>query len=155
MITTFNHASFTVPDLDRALPFWTEALGFEARSNSRRSGAWQETVTGVKGAQIKVAHLYGHGTHIELIQYLEGAHPGASPEPNATCAAHVCFECTDIEATWNQLMAAGAKPQGAIADITSGPVAGCKAAYLRDPSGIIIELVELMTESAAKAKARS
>ena len=38
MITGFNHTSFTVADLDRAVGFWTEALGFEAASVSERHG---------------------------------------------------------------------------------------------------------------------
>ena len=57
MITGFNHTSFTVPDLDRSVKFWTEALGFRAASVSERSGDWQERLTGVPGARLRVAHL--------------------------------------------------------------------------------------------------
>lgn len=142
MITGFNHTSFTVADMDESVRFWTSALGFEARSVSPRDGAWQSKVTGVEGAELLVAHLYGHGTHIEFIQYLSGASHGDVIPPNAPCAAHVCFDVTDIEATWSQLIAAGAVPQGKVTLVDNGPVRGLKAGYLRDPNGIIIELVE-------------
>jgi hypothetical protein len=49
----------------------------------------------------------------------------------------------DIARTWAELMAAGATAQGEIASVDSGPVKGCRAAYIRDPSGIIIELLQL------------
>ena len=143
MITAFNHTSFTVTDMDRALRFWTEGLGFKAASVSPRSGPWQAAVTGVTDAELLIAHLYGYGAHIELIQYVAGAAPPAKIDPNMAAAAHVCFEVEDIAATWDRLMAAGALPQGEIAAVADGPMRGLKAAYLRDPGGIIIELVEL------------
>lgn len=143
MITGFNHTSFTVADMDASVRFWTEQLGFTAASVSPRSGDWQGRVTGVSGAALLVAHLYGHGHHVEFIQYLTGAEAGAVPPPSRVGSAHVCLEVDDIEATWAGLVAAGARPQGAIASITIGTVGGSKAGYIRDPNGILIELLQL------------
>ena len=143
MITGFNHTSFTVADMEKSVKFWTEMLGFQAASVSPREGRWQEEVTGVSGASLMVAHLYGHGHHIEFIQYLAGAVPGAAPPPALRGAAHVCLETDDIAATWEALMKAGATAQGAIAVVSSGAVGGAKAGYIRDPNGILIELLEL------------
>ena len=145
MITSFNHTSFTVADMGRAVRFWTEALGFEARSVSPRSGDWQAKVTGVSGAELLIAHLFGYGAHIELIQYTSGAGLAHRIDPNMVCASHVCFEVSEIENTWARLVEAGACPQGEIALVDNGPVKGLKAGYLRDPNGIIIELVEMPT----------
>jgi len=142
VITGFNHTSFTVLDMKSALRFWTEAMGFEARSVSPRRGDWQAKVTGVSGAELLVAHLYGHGTHLELIQYTAGSGACGCIDPNMPCAAHVCFDVTDIDDLWARLIAAGASPQGEIALVDTGPVKGLRAGYLRDPCGIIIELVE-------------
>jgi catechol 2,3-dioxygenase-like lactoylglutathione lyase family enzyme len=143
MITGFNHTSFTVTDMDRAVRFWTSALGFEARSVSPRSGEWQAKVTGVPGAGLLVAHLFGHGTHIEFIQYTSGAGAARRIDPNMACAAHICLEVSDIEETWATLIEAGASSQGEVTEVDNGPVKGLKAGYLRDPGGIIIELVEI------------
>jgi catechol 2,3-dioxygenase-like lactoylglutathione lyase family enzyme len=143
MITGFNHTSFTVADIGKSVRFWTEQLGFSGAPPSPREGGWQERVTGVEGASLMVAHLYGHGHHVEFIEYLKGAIAGPAPSPAAAGAAHVCLEVDDIEATWAALLAAGASPQGEIADVAAGPVAGCRAGYIRDPNGILIELLEL------------
>jgi catechol 2,3-dioxygenase-like lactoylglutathione lyase family enzyme len=104
MITGFNHTSFTVVDMDKSVRFWTEVLGFKAASVSPRDVRWQEEVTGISGASLMVAHLYGHGQHIEFIQYVAGAIPGAAPQPALRGAAHVCLETDDIERTWVVLL---------------------------------------------------
>jgi catechol 2,3-dioxygenase-like lactoylglutathione lyase family enzyme len=114
MITGFNHTSFTVADIGKSVEFWTKKLGFEAASVSPRSGRWQEQVTGVPGASLIVAHLYGHGQHIEVGQYTAGSIPGSPPSPSAACVAHVCLEVDDIDRTWSDLLAAGAAPQGEV-----------------------------------------
>ena len=142
MITGFNHTSFTVTDLDRAVRFWTEALGFRAASVGERSGDWQARVTGVRGAKLRVAHLFGYGHHMEFIEYLSGTDASGLYQPNTRGAAHVCLEVTDIHATARDLLAAGATLQGEMAEVTTGVVAGGWAGYIRDPNGIIIELYE-------------
>ena len=149
MITGFNHTSFTVTDMDRSVRFWTAAIGLEARSVSPRSGSWQAKVTGVEDAQLLVAHLYGYGTHIELIQYVTGSASAPTIDPNIPCASHVCFEVSGIEETWDRLIAAGASPQGQISTVDNGPVQGMKAGYLRDPGGILIELFEAQSTPAS------
>jgi catechol 2,3-dioxygenase-like lactoylglutathione lyase family enzyme len=142
MITGFHHLSFTVADMESSVRFWTENLGFKAASVSPRSGRWQEQVTGVPGASLMVAHLYGHGQHVEFVQYLDGAVNSEAPSPAALTAAHVCLEVEDIAQTWNDLMAKGATPQGEITQVEGASAGPCKAGYLRDPNGIIIELME-------------
>lgn len=143
MIIGFNHTSFSVADIDKSVRFWTEMLGFTVASVSPREGDWQQELTGIAGASLKIAHLDGHGIHIEFVQYLDGALEGEAPSPALTGAAHVCLEVDDIAATWRNLLAAGATEQGKIASVTSGSVSGALAGYLRDPNGIIIELLEL------------
>ena len=143
MIIGFDHTSFTVTDIHKSVEFWTRYLGFEAASVSPREGDWQEKVTGVPGAELLIAHLYGHGHHMEFIQYTGGGRPSSPIQPSMAGAAHVCLIVDDIVATWGDLMRAGAAGQGEISDVTMGHAVGCKAAYLRDPNGIIIELVEL------------
>jgi catechol 2,3-dioxygenase-like lactoylglutathione lyase family enzyme len=142
VITAFNHTSFTVGDMDRAVRFWTEAMGFEAASVSEREGGWQEQVTGVRGARLLVAHLYGHGHHMEFIQYLGGSQAAARYAPDVPGAAHVCFEVSDIRAMSQKMIAAGASWQGEIAEVSNGPARGSFAAYVRDPNGILIELYQ-------------
>lgn len=143
MINGFNHTSFTVRDLERAVEFWTKGLGFEAASVGERNGDWQARVTGVPGASLKVAHLFGYGHHMELIQYVSPV-AGAFPlQPNLPGVGHICLEVTDIDKTVTRLLCLGGKTQGEVTDIADGSAKGCRAVYIRDPDGIIIELLEL------------
>jgi catechol 2,3-dioxygenase-like lactoylglutathione lyase family enzyme len=141
-IVAFDHVSFTVHDIDVAVRFWTTALGFAAASVSPRTGRWQAEVTGVPEAELLVAHLFGHGQHVEFIQYTASGNSASPASPATDGTAHLCFQVRDIEETWRRLLSAGATPQGLISDVNSGTGAGCRAGYLRDPCGIIIELVE-------------
>jgi len=146
MITGFNHTSFTVANLDRAVQFWTEGLGFKAASVSERTGDWQGRITGVPGARLKIAHLFGYGHHMEFVEYLEAAGSNLALSPNMSGAAHVCLEVSDIEHTVETLRSLGATPQGELIEVDSGPVKGCRAIYLRDPNGIILELEEIQDQ---------
>jgi catechol 2,3-dioxygenase-like lactoylglutathione lyase family enzyme len=142
MIIGFNHTSFTVPDLDRAVRFWTTELGFEGAGIVERQGAWVEKVTGVPGARIRVAHLHGHGHHMEFIEYFDGSRDIPGTLPDRPGVAHVCLEVRDIDETFRRLIAAGASPLGEMTQINDPAMASCSAGYIRDPNGIIIELLE-------------
>jgi catechol-2,3-dioxygenase len=63
--------------------------------------------------------------------------------PNRPGTAHLAFVVEDIEAMAQRMLEAGASEQGRITRCTSGAAAGCLAVYLKDPNGIIVELVEL------------
>ena len=152
MITGFNHTSFTVADLGTAVRFWTEALGFEAASVAVRRGDWQGPVTGIPGARLKVAHLYGYGHHMEFIQYLESAGAAVPLDPSMAGVAHVCLEVSDIHATARRLLEQGATPQGEMVEVVEDSMRHCWAGYLRDPNGIVIELLELPEPAGSPTK---
>lgn len=142
MITGFNHTSFTVPDIDKAVRFWRDVLGFDSAPVVERRGAWVEKVTGVAGARIKVVHLHGYGHHMEFIEYAEGARERPADMPDRPGVGHVCLEVHDIRETERKLLAAGATSLGAMTEISDPDMTPCIAGYLRDPNGIIIELLE-------------
>ena len=50
-----NHTSITVSDLDQTCGFSLDALGFEVISRALRDPAAIRDITGVKGADTKVA----------------------------------------------------------------------------------------------------
>jgi catechol 2,3-dioxygenase-like lactoylglutathione lyase family enzyme len=143
LIQSFDHTSFTVADIERAVGFWRDVMGFAVADLSLREGDWLGAVVGVPGARCRIAHLHGHGAHIEFIQYLTPAGGDVTGPPNRPGTAHVAFLVEDIEALVTRMLEAGASEQGRIARCGSGPATGCLAVYLKDPNGIIIELAEL------------
>ncbi len=146
MITGVNHVSFTVPDIERTVQFWCDVLGFERAPIRERLGSWVAKVTGVAGARIRVVHLHGYGHHMEFIEYAEGAREKPTDLPDRPGVGHVCLEVEDIHDTERRLLAAGATPLGTMTEIREPGMKACIAGYLRDPNGIIIELLEAIAE---------
>jgi catechol 2,3-dioxygenase-like lactoylglutathione lyase family enzyme len=142
LIQSFDHTSFTVADVERAAAFWRDVMGFAITDLSPREGAWLGAVVGVSGARCRIAHLHGHGTHLEFIQYLAPLGADVTGPPNRPGTAHVAFVVSDIETLARRMLEAGASEQGRITRCASGAAAGCLAVYLRDPNGVIVELVE-------------
>lgn len=142
MIVGFNHTSFTVPDVEKAVRFWTNELGFEGQGIVERRAAWVGKITGVADARIRVAHLHGHGHHMEFIEYAEGGRDNPVDLPDRPGVGHVCLDVEDIDGTFRRLIAAGATVLGEMTSIRDPAMAACTAGYLRDPNGIIIELFE-------------
>lgn len=141
MITGMNHTSFTVASLDKAVRFWS-VLGFEGPGIVERRGEWVGKVTGVSGATIRVAHLYGYGHHLEFIEYAGGSRDNPTALPNRPGVGHICLDVRNIHETLAELLAAGASTLGEMTDIGDPGMLPCTAGYLRDPNGIIIELLE-------------
>jgi catechol 2,3-dioxygenase-like lactoylglutathione lyase family enzyme len=131
-----------VPDADAAVRFWTGAFGFAAESVSLREGPFLGEVVGVPGARAKIAHLKGHGQHLEFIEYLEPRGANDIPAPNDALAAHVAFLTDDIRAAVAKVLTHGGRELGRVTEVTSGPYKGAFAVYLRDPNGVIVELYQ-------------
>jgi catechol 2,3-dioxygenase-like lactoylglutathione lyase family enzyme len=151
MITGVDHTSFTVADIERAVTFWSEQLGFACPGIVERQGAWVGKVTGVEGARIRVAHLYGYGHHVEFIEYADGLRDNPTALPDHPGVGHICLTVNDIHATFRKLIAVGASPLGEMSEIRGPALAPCRAGYLRDPNGIIIELLEMLDRNVPTA----
>src|SRR5438874_6890099 len=69
-IIAADHTGITVSDLERSLAFWRDVLGFEISHTAHQTGDLAKEITGVAGAEIKLAVLKTSGGHkIELLEY--------------------------------------------------------------------------------------
>ena len=142
MITGVHHVSFTVSDMERSLAFYGDGLSFEVLNDRTVRGSFPETVSGLKGAHMRIVHLRGHGQGLELIQYYSP--PGKSPAPR-TCdvgSAHICYIVEDIDAVIEKLRALGARFLSGCMTVEGGPNAGNRMVYFLDPDGIPMELTQ-------------
>lgn len=114
-----QHVSLSVTDLAAAMPFYTEALGFEMlpRPDMGLPGAWLAT---------------GNGVQIHLLE-----------DPNfvATPGPHIGFETTDIEAEADRLASHGVE-MGDIFELN-----GTRQVFFFDPSGNQLELNQPGTQA--------
>lgn len=139
---TYDHTGFITHSLEESIAFW-EALGFEARPIGTRREPWIGRFMGVPGADVRLVHLYGLGTHIEFIEFASPKGEPVRPAANQPGAAHICLRVPDVAALRADILARGGTLQGDIAEITEGIAKGLRGLYMRDPNGIMIELVEM------------
>lgn len=137
-----NHMSFTVSDLDRAVAFYRDAVGLSLMDMSERDPAFSEKVTGIPGAHLRIAYLRAGACAVELVQYLA---PNGEKADTRTCnvgSAHVCFDVDDLDGTIDRMLTAGGRMAGSLAAVPGGPNRGKRVAYLEDPDGNTVELIE-------------
>ena len=141
-ITGLVHTSFTVSDLDASLAFWTGPLKFSLADRRPWDSAELGKVVGVPGLVMDIAILKGHGYEVELIACPDDVSGSLDVQPQKPGASHMAFFCDDIVSTTEELVAAGASLQGEPAWLADDPDQAAWSVYLRDPNGIILELIE-------------
>jgi catechol 2,3-dioxygenase-like lactoylglutathione lyase family enzyme len=144
-IIAADHTGITVADLERSLAFWRNVLGFELSHTAHQTGELAKEITGVAGAEIKLAVLKTPGSHkIELLEYL--APPNRKQVELRPCdvgSIHVALLVDDLDAVLNTIAVSGWKAAGIPQTLTSGPNAGKRVVYVRDPDGTTIEFMEM------------
>jgi catechol 2,3-dioxygenase-like lactoylglutathione lyase family enzyme len=140
-----DHTGITVSNLERSLAFWRDVLGFEYSHSAHQKGERPEEITGVKGAELKLAVVKAPGGHkIELLEYL--APPDRKHVELRPCdvgSVHIALTVDDLDAVLNKIAGSGwtaaGKPQG----LETGPNAGKRVVYVRDPDGTTIEFMQM------------
>ena len=145
-IISADHTGITVSNLERSLAFWRDVLGFELSHTAHQTGELAKEITGVGGAEIKLAVLKTPGGHkIELLEYL--APPDRKRRvglrPCDVGSVHVALLVDDLDAVLESIAASGWKAAGKPQTLTIGPNAGKRVVYVRDPDGTTIEFMEM------------
>ena len=144
MFDAVHHIGITVADLDRSVAFWEAVLGTRARDRAILDGPVLGTLVGYPGVRVERCFVDLPGAAVlELVRYLDRDDP---PNPAGTAHpgnVHVCLSVGDMDAAHAHAVACGAEPVSARPiDVAAGPRAGSRLAYLRDPDGVTIELVQ-------------
>jgi glyoxylase I family protein len=142
-ILAADHTGFTVSDLEKSLAFWQDVLGFELSHRAHHAGELASEVTGVPGAEISIAVLKGYGHKIELLQYLAPAdRRRVNPRPCDVGSVHIALTVDNIDAVLEVVAASGWEAAGSAQSLKSGPNAGKRVIYVRDPDGVTIEFMQ-------------
>ncbi|WBU52032.1 VOC family protein [Paracoccus sp. SCSIO 75233] len=138
----YDHTGFVTQDIEASASFWCRAFGLTATDPIERGAPWVEGMTGVIGARLRIMHLTAPGIHLEFISFLAPKGGDKPPEATALATGHVCLRVPDPAAALERLFALGGQPEGRVTEITEGGLAGRHGVYLRDPGGVLIELLE-------------
>lgn len=130
-IKNINHVAFIVEEIEPALNFWRDVLGFEV-----------EQVEEVPDQEVRIAFLPAGETKIELVEpasndsgiarFLQKRGPGMH---------HICIEIEDIDAALRQLKANDIRLINDTPEISSD---GRKYAFIHPQStnGVLLELYQ-------------
>jgi len=142
IVSGFNHASFTVSDMDRSLAFYRDLLGMTLEADRELQAPHISRITGFPGTHMRVANLRVAGLMLEMIQYRE---PAGERPALRTCNvgnAHVAFDVEDLPKVCRELSARGVQFRSEPVAIPSGPLQGGYVVYLSDPDGITLEFIQ-------------
>lgn len=147
MIIGIHHVAIGVPDMERALEFYRDVLGFEEVERTEFAGANPpvEAAIGLKEPAAKMAMLRGGNAHIELWHYTAPEPADLRAQPNDYGYPHFALEVKDIDAEHARLSAAGMTFVGPPVEFGDSA-----AVYGRDPFGNVIEIYEIRNAERAR-----
>jgi glyoxylase I family protein len=140
MEATWHHVAISVRDMEKALRFYRDLLGFEVDwDRDHYSGEAMSKVVGLPGADARVVMLKGYEARVELFKYY-------SPVGEEFGARRQCdFGLTHFALTVKKIHDIYARLSGAGVHFNCPPQnlrPGVWAAYMKDPEGNTIELVQ-------------
>jgi len=119
IVSGFNHASFTVSDMDRSLAFYRDFLGMTLEADRELQAPHISRITGFPGTCMRPA--------------LRTCNVGN---------AHVAFDVEELPKVCRELSARGVQFRSEPVEIPSGPLQGGYVVYLSDPDGITLEFIQ-------------
>jgi glyoxylase I family protein len=143
-VTTLDHVSITVSDLERSLGFYRDLLGLREVERHRLEGEGISTMAGKEGVVMQVVRLAAPqtaGILLDLQQYLAPRGSTSDASLGDVGHSHVCFGIDDIDGACAELRGRGV-------ELVSDPVSFeletgvLKVVFLKDPDGNVLELVE-------------
>ncbi len=139
----FRHAGIVVKDLEKALHFYRDLLGFKEVKKNVEKGSYIDTVCGLNNAVVTTVKLAADDNNlIELLYFSNGAGKTlAAKSLNETGFSHISCTVEDIAAEYERLKQAGII---FISVPKLSPNRYAKVAFCRDPEGNFIELVEVL-----------
>jgi catechol 2,3-dioxygenase-like lactoylglutathione lyase family enzyme len=147
MIVGLHHVAIGVDDFDKALTFYTQALGFEVVQESEfDNDPDANQAIGLEGVKAKMAMLKAPNAYLELWQYSNPAPVDLRSRPCDFGYPHIALQVDDIQREYDRLKSHGMEFVGEV--VHFGDAAS--AIYGRDPCGNIIELYEIKTSEIAQ-----
>jgi catechol 2,3-dioxygenase-like lactoylglutathione lyase family enzyme len=145
MISAIRHTGLVVADLERALHFWCDVLGFRVVKQMEEFGPHIDAMMGLQNVRVTTAKLAApDGNLVELLRF--HSHPDLprwNGTPHSTGLTHVALTVDNLDQLVQKLTQEGvsfpALPQ-------RSPDGNVKVIYAKGPEGVILELVEVLAK---------
>ncbi|TKB50254.1 lactoylglutathione lyase family protein [Ferrimonas sediminicola] len=144
---TFSHIGISVPDLEAAVKFYTEVMGWylimapaEVSEDDSAIGIMCNDVFGPGWGSFKIAHLAtGDKIGIELFEFPNATDPENNFEYWKTGVFHFSVQDPDLEGLVEKILAAGGKQRMPVRYYYPGEKP-YRMVYMEDPFGNILEI---------------
>jgi len=145
MINQIRHTGLVVANLELALSFWRDLLGFNIDKQMDESGPHIDAMMGLKNVEITTVKLSApQGGVIELLYFK--SHPDIDVwrgTPYTTGLTHLALSVKNLDECYEKLSDAGftfpAPPQYSLDGLV-------KVIYCQGPEGVLLELVEVISK---------
>ena len=145
---SFSHIGITVPDINKAVKFYEDVMGWYIIMQPATVKKEKETaigqmcidVFGDDWEEFEIAHMStSDGIGIELFSFLHGIKEAPEFNPFNTGLFHFCIQDPNIEALVDKIVALGGKQRMPIREYypKEKPFKMC---YVEDPFGIVFEI---------------
>jgi len=144
MIRGIHHTAISTANLERALAFYRDLLGFRVVFEFAWPAGMEvaDRITGLKDSSARAVMLHAGNVIVELFEYASPTpRPGDPRRPVSDHGiTHICLDVTDLDAEYERLTRAGVTFHCPPQDLG----VGLRTTYGRDPDGNVIELQEVL-----------
>ncbi|WP_138473021.1 lactoylglutathione lyase family protein [Poseidonocella sp. HB161398] len=144
---TFSHIGLSVPDLDAAVAFYRDVMGFyvimeptEIAQDDSDIGVMCDDVFGPGWGRFRIAHLStADRIGFELFEFPENYKPADNLPYRQLGLFHFAIQDPDLEGLLAKIVAAGGKQRMPVREYFPGEKP-YRMVYVEDPFGIVFEL---------------
>ncbi|MCW8107835.1 lactoylglutathione lyase family protein [Alteromonas ponticola] len=145
---TFSHIGISVPDLQKAVDFYTNVMGWylimqptEIKEGDSAIGQMCTDVFGKGWGSFKIAHLStGDRIGVEIFQFPNQENPDNNFEYWKTGIFHFCVQDPNLEELADKIVAAGGKKRMEKPRYYYPGEKPYRMIYMEDPFGNIVEI---------------
>ncbi|MBS8261119.1 lactoylglutathione lyase family protein [Roseibium polysiphoniae] len=144
---SFSHIGLSVPDLDAAVKFYSETLGFylimpptEITEDDSDIGRMCTDVFGEGWGSLCIAHMStSDRIGIEIFEFKGNRAPAEKLDYRTTGLFHFCIQDPDVEGLTKKIVAAGGKQRMPVREYFPDEKP-YRMVYVEDPFGIVFEI---------------
>ena len=141
MIKGVRHTGIVVNDIENAIKFWVNLLGFKVVVDQIEEGEFIDKLLGLENVSVRTVKLVAQdGSLVELLHFI--SHKSLSTwdgNPYKTGLTHIAFNVTNISNVVSILEQNGYSQVNRYQKSLSGKVLVC---YVKGFEGLLLELVE-------------
>lgn len=145
MIKAIRHTGLVVSNMEKAIHFWCDVLGFSIVKQMDEYGPHIDAILGLKDAYLTTTKISSQDNNLIELLYFH-SHPDKSyweGKAYSTGLTHIALTVENLDMTCELLL-----KEGVVFNSTPqiSPDGYAKVTYCQGPEGVLLELVEVLVK---------